>query len=149
MQNPNNTEVRCPKVGNLKQKGGSPMSTENPEFTLPSAPDMWKMVAEKQKEVFERNRQERIKSQLSIVKEAIEKATKELEEKASIGILDKKERKIVVKVRFTIKDAEIDTKEMEPEVIKALTDAGWSAPVQSGSCEGLVYTFEYDPSKRK
>ena len=148
MQNPNNTEVRCPKVGNLKQKGGSPMSTENRNLVFQPAQEMWQRVNAKQEEVFERNRQERINRQFSIVQKAIEKATKELEEKASTGILDKKERKIVVKVSFIIND-EIDNKQMEPEVIKALTDAGWSAPVQSGSCEGLVYTFEYDPSKRK
>ena len=149
MQNPNNTEVRCPKVGNLKQKGGSPMSMENQEFTLQSAPDMWKRVAKKQEEVFERDRQKRIKCQLSIVQEAIEKATKELEEKASMGILDKKERKIVVKVRFPNNDNEVYAKEMEPEVKKAITDAGWSTPVQSGSLEGgITCTIEYDPSKR-
>ena len=124
------------------------MSTENPNLVFQPAQEMWQRVNAKQEEVFERNRQERINRQFSIVQKAIEKATKELEEKASTGILDKKERKIVVKVSFIIND-EIDNKQMEPEVIKALTDAGWSAPVQSGSCEGLVYTFEYDPSKRK
>ena len=124
------------------------MSTENRNLVFQPAQEMWQRVNAKQEEVFERNRQERINRQFSIVQKAIEKATKELEEKASTGILDKKERKIVVKVSFIIND-EIDNKQMEPEVIKALTDAGWSAPVQSGSCEGLVYTFEYDPSKRK
>lgn len=148
MQNPNNTKVRCPKVGNFKQKGGSPMSTENRNLVFKPAQEMWERVNAKQEEVFERNRQERINRQFSIVQKAIEKATKELEEKASTGILDKKEKKIIVKVSFIIND-EIDNKKMEPEVMKALTDAGWSAPVQSGSCEGLIYTFEYDPSKRK
>lgn len=124
------------------------MSTENQNLVFQSAQKMWQRVNTKLEEVFERNRQERINNQFSIVQKAIEKATNDLEEKASIGALGKKERKIVVKVSFPINNVDIDAKEMEPEVIKALTDAGWSTPIQSGSCEGLTYTFEYDPSKR-